>query len=76
MAEQTFRLPGQSTAEAAPDLKVQTYWGAVTSKLWRDKITIFAALLGLFMIGISLAAPWIGDDILGFDPTALQFCEF
>jgi peptide/nickel transport system permease protein len=75
MAEQTFSLPGQTTAESKTELKVQTYWGAVASKIWRDKITVFAALLGLFMIGISLAAPWIGNNILGFDPTDTNLRE-
>ncbi len=48
---------------------MQTYWGAVYGKLWRDKITVLALLLGLFMIGISVMAPWIADNLLGFDPT-------
>lgn len=69
MAESSLSLPGQTTKTAQQELKVQTYWGAVSGKLWRDKITLLAVLLGLFMIGISVAAPWIGDNILGFDPT-------
>jgi peptide/nickel transport system permease protein len=69
MAERTLPLPGQPVTNPAEALKVETYWGAVLAKLWRDRITVMAILLGLFMIGISVAAPFIGNNILGFDPT-------
>ena len=69
MAESTLSLPGQATEKPKQALKVQTYWGAVSTKLWHDKITILAILLGLFIIGISVGAPFIGNNILGFDPT-------
>ncbi|MEM7348072.1 MAG: ABC transporter permease [Chloroflexota bacterium] len=52
-----------------PEIREQTYFGAVISKLLRDKITMAAIFLGLFMITITIAAPWIGDNLLGFDPT-------
>lgn len=68
MAERTLTLPQQVT-ESTKEIKEQTYWGAVTSKLLHDKITVAAMLLGIFMITITLAAPWIGNNILGFDPT-------
>jgi peptide/nickel transport system permease protein len=45
-----------------------TYWGAVRSKLLRDKITMAAIVLGVFMISITLAAPWLAVNVLGFDP--------
>ncbi|MBN1993253.1 MAG: ABC transporter permease [Anaerolineae bacterium] len=48
---------------------MQTYWGAVGAKLLHDKITMAALFLGLFMVAITLAAPWIGHHLLGFDPT-------
>jgi peptide/nickel transport system permease protein len=51
------------------DIKIETYWDAVWNKLRRDKITMTSILLGLFMVSITLAAPWIGDHVLGFDPT-------
>jgi peptide/nickel transport system permease protein len=47
-----------------------TYWGAVRSKLLRDKIALAAMALGLFMVSITLAAPWIAANLLGFDPLA------
>ena len=68
MAERTLALPGQLNDTKEEELKEQTYWGAVGSKLWRDKLTMAAVGLGIFMIVITLAAPWIGDNILGFDP--------
>lgn len=68
MAE-SLSLPQRRTAESKPKVEEQSYWGAVGSKLWRDKITVAAILLGLFMITITLAAPWIANNILGFDPT-------
>jgi ABC-type dipeptide/oligopeptide/nickel transport system permease subunit len=68
MAERTLTLPQQAT-ESTKEIKEQTYWGAVTSKLLRDKITVAAILLGIFMVTITLTAPWIGNNILGFDPT-------
>jgi peptide/nickel transport system permease protein len=68
MAESTLSLPKQIIAPAN-EVKVITYWGAVRAKLWRDKIAMAALLLGAFMIAITLAAPWIGNNLLGFDPT-------
>ena len=67
MAETTLTLPQQTTT-SADEVKIITYWGAVRAKLWRDKITMFAFLLGLFMITITLAAPWIAEHVTGFDP--------
>jgi peptide/nickel transport system permease protein len=64
----TLTLPRQAT-ETKPEIKEQTYWQAVGSKLLRDKITIAALLLGAFMVVITLAASWIGNNLLGFDPT-------
>lgn len=49
--------------------KEQTYWGMIAENLYHDKTTIVATIVLLFMIAISLAAPWIGDNVLGFDPT-------
>jgi peptide/nickel transport system permease protein len=51
-------------------IKEQTYWNAVVNKLWRDKIAM-AAIVGLvFMVTLSLTAPWLSQGVLGFDPTA------
>jgi len=68
MAEHSLALP-KPTTESKPEVKELTYWGAVRGKLLRDKITMAALLLGLFMITITVTAPWIADNILGFDPT-------
>ncbi|MDX1520302.1 MAG: ABC transporter permease, partial [Anaerolineae bacterium] len=69
MAESTLALPERQTAGTAPEVKEQTYWGAVGAKLLRDKITMAAIFLGSFMVIITLAAPWITEHALGFDPT-------
>ena len=68
MAERVLTLPQQAT-ESKSEIKEITYWGAVRAKLLRDKITMAALALGIFMVVITLAAPWIADNILGFDPT-------
>lgn len=67
MAE-TLSLPRQGDGTATTDVKEQTYWGAVAGKLWRDKITMAAVALGIFMIAITLGADWISVNVTGFDP--------
>ncbi len=63
----TITETGRSAGMTRP-AKERTYWGAVGAKLVRDKITV-AAIFGLmFMIGITLAAPWLAHGVLGFDP--------
>jgi len=67
MAEQPSR---QNKKINQPDLKELTYWGAVRRKFLRDKIALAALALGLFMVIITLAAPWLAANVLGFDPNA------
>jgi peptide/nickel transport system permease protein len=67
MAESTLTLPGQVTSPAR-EVKEQTYWGAVTAKLWRDKITMAAIVLGIFMVTVTLSASWLAENVVGFDP--------
>lgn len=59
---------GRKTIAAVPEVKEQTYWGAVRAKIWADKITVAAIMLLLFIVMITLAAPWIAGNLLGFDP--------
>ncbi|HXF62885.1 MAG TPA: ABC transporter permease [Caldilineaceae bacterium] len=68
MAQGTLAL-GKAERQPAQLVKQQTYWEAVLLKLWRDKLSVFAILLLTFMVTISAAAPWIGDNVLGFSPT-------
>lgn len=70
MAQGTLTLPQQRT-EQQPDKQTQhqTYGRAVLNKLFRDKITVFAMFLLVFMVGITIGAGWIGNNVLGFDPT-------
>jgi peptide/nickel transport system permease protein len=69
---ETLPKPAASTPRGAivavPEVKELTYWGAVRAKLWADKITVAAMLLLLFMITITVTAPWIAANLLGFDP--------
>ena len=57
----------RAEAKAAP-IKERSYWGMVGSRIWADKLMVFGILLMTFVITISVGAPWIGDNILGFDP--------
>jgi len=69
MAERTQTIPGLFPgSKKKNEFKELTYWGAVRSKLLRDKIAMVAIALGVFVIAITLAAPWIANNVLGFDP--------
>ena len=68
MIQGVMRTTNSGGGLARP-VKEQTYWGMVGAALYRDKLTLFAMGVLLFMIAASLAAPWIGEHILGFDPT-------
>ncbi len=68
MAQEALSQLGQPT-KSSPQIKERTYWGMVADKLWSDKLTIFAILLLIFVVTITLGAEWIGDNILGFSPT-------
>jgi peptide/nickel transport system permease protein len=73
MTERTLSIPQQFVNKADKEVKELTYWGAVRAKLMHDKITLAALALGLFMIAITLAAPWIGDNLLGYDSTGYPY---
>ncbi len=62
-------LKANDKSGQAGQLRETTYWGAVARKLWRDKITVAAFGLLAFVIAISLAAPWLGQHVLGYSPT-------
>jgi peptide/nickel transport system permease protein len=70
MAQGTLSLsrPGVPVKE----VRQVSYWGAVFSKLWRDKYAVFATLLLAFMIGITVGADWLSDHVLGFQPTKID----
>jgi peptide/nickel transport system permease protein len=67
-------LAPQPTDEASEEpfqgIQEQTYWGAVASKLWRDKVAMAAVALLLFLVVVILAAPFLTQHVLGFDPLA------
>ncbi|GAB4549733.1 MAG: hypothetical protein Kow0063_44540 [Anaerolineae bacterium] len=68
MTERTLTFPKLSSRGKSAPARELTYWGAVWFKLLHDRITLAAIALGLFMIGVTLAAPWIAANLLGFDP--------
>ena len=71
MAEQSLTLaPQKAEADEKVIRPVQSYWGVVWQRLRSDWITMAALALLLFMVTISLGAPWIGEHVLGFSPTA------
>jgi len=74
MAQQILSQSGQRS-KTAPPSKERTYWSMVADKLWSDKLTLFAVLLLLFIVVMTLAAEWIGDNVLGFSPTATSLRE-
>lgn len=68
MAQGSLSLARPSALNQA--VRQQSYWEAVARKLIHDKYSVFAILLLTFMISISVGAPWISQNILGFDPTS------
>ncbi len=68
MAQGTLSLAPGKQDKIDAQVKTRTYWGMVGAKLWDDKLTIFGFLMVAFIITITLAAPWIGNNVLGFDP--------
>ncbi|NJN84480.1 MAG: ABC transporter permease [Caldilineaceae bacterium] len=69
MAESTLTLAPTRSEEDSTVVRQQTYWSAVGGKLVRDKLTMLGLFLLVFIVTISIAAPWIGNNVLGFDPT-------
>jgi len=71
MAEGTLSLSqrGGEVVSEDRDVHQQSYWGAVWSKLYRDKFSMLGLALIIFVVSISLGAEWIGNNVLGFDPT-------
>lgn len=69
MAGSTLSLAQKSEHGDSTPVREQTYAGAVFAKLRRDKLSIFAIFLLVFVVSISLGAGWIGDNVLGFSPT-------
>ena len=68
MAEDTLRQSRGRSDIKATDIAPRSYWSMVGAKIWADKITVFGFVLIAFIVSISLAAPWIGNQVLGFDP--------
>ena len=69
MAQGTLSLSQSGREAVATGPRIQSYWGAVGRKLLKDKLALIAFVVLVVMVGLSLAAPWIGENVLGFDPT-------
>ena len=74
MAQGTLSMARTGMA-ASQEVTQQSYWCAVARKLWHDIYSVFAIILLTFMVSISLAAPWIAENVLGFDPTDTSLRE-
>lgn len=68
MAQSTLTLSPQSKlAQTEQEFKTQTYWGAVFRKLYADKFAVLGFVLLVLVVSTSLSAPWLADNVLGFD---------
>ena len=68
VAGDTLTFPNKRILEENNQVAQKSYRSLVLSKLFHDKIAVGAILLLLFVLSITLAAPWIGVNVLGFDP--------
>ena len=68
MTQEILTQPKLGLKSAGPT-KERTYWSMVLGKLWADRLTVLAVILLIFVIAITLSATWIGDNVLGFNPT-------
>src|SRR5262245_31320638 len=68
MAEATLTHP--RTSLLAREIKTQGYWATVTRQFRRDRLALLGVFLFLFILLITLGAPWISSHFLGFTPTS------
>ena len=61
MSGNTLTFPQKGIRDENKQIKERTYSQLVISKLLHDKITLFAIFLLLFMVTITVAAPWFPD---------------
>ena len=69
MAQGTLSLGRRGGQTDIHTPRIQSYWGAVWHKLFRDKLAMFGLVLLTVVIGFTVGAPWISANLLGFDPT-------
>lgn len=67
MAQGTLTLSPRSPDSTEATIKQQTYWGAVWRKLYQDKWSLFGLALIVLVTVSSLSAPWVSENVLGFD---------
>jgi peptide/nickel transport system permease protein len=68
MTQGSIAIARKRAESKSAAIKERSYWGMVGSRIWADKLMVFGILLLIFVIAISVAAPWIGNNVLGFDP--------
>lgn len=69
MAQGTVSLALSQPKPAKAGVKEQGYWAAVWSRLCRDGFALLGLGLLIVIVLLSLGAPWISENLLGFDPT-------
>jgi peptide/nickel transport system permease protein len=75
MAQGSLSLAGPKGASPGDTPQVQTYWGAVWRNFRHDWVALAALALLILLVGLTLAAPWIASNLLGFDPTDTNLRE-
>ena len=61
-------LSGQKSIDSSAfELKQKTYWGSVWRKLYKDKLAMFGLVLIVFVLVSALLAPYLADNVIGFD---------
>ncbi len=70
MAQESLTFARSRSGQQKVNPQPQSYWQAVWNKFLSDKLTLFGSFLLIFVICLSLAAPWLAEHQLGFSPTA------
>lgn len=70
MAQGSLTLSsGRDTqSNSTADIDQQSYIRAVLTKLYQDKLSLLGIILIVFMVSSALSAPWVADNVLGFEP--------
>jgi peptide/nickel transport system permease protein len=75
MTEEALPIAKGKVRKRLREVEERTYWQAVWYQLSRDRIAIGAALTLVFIALLAVAAPWIGDRILGYNPNKINLDE-
>lgn len=77
MAQGSLTFPsGRDTqSHSKSDVSQKTYLGAVLTKLYEDKLSLLGIFLITLMVTLSITAPWLADNVLGFEPNDTNLRE-